>query len=225
LPLAVAPPAVGADKPEPATAKQSDAKDDYERKVRPGEWEMLFDEGISADEYARQLDFFGIELAAVGKDGKIQYAARLSERKPERSLGTKETEKRTSIGWKRGTLSGVDRKLLAKAGIHTEGKQLLHYYPLTAERQLVRIEYEFAKVPLDDIKRTRFGIRAVEEKVPGEPAKPATAAKKKRGAAKEDPPKAYEFYVIEQDTFGDDEAREKPGKGPAKREQTARRKK
>lgn len=142
-----------------------------------GEWEILFDDGsITLEEYARQLDFFGIELAVVSKNGQIQYASHLSARKPDKRIGSKELEKRVSITWKRGTLVAVDRKLLGRAGIPTVDKEVRQFYPDEVSKICAALEQTYAKRPLNEIKRTRFKVRP-----------------------KQDAQDGYEFYVAEQD--------------------------
>ena len=115
-----------------------------ERQQRSGTWEVHFEDGIKVDEYAKQLDFFGIELGVVDKGGKIQYAAKLSARKPEKRISKKSMDKRMTISWKHGTLAAVDRKLLTKLGINTQGKDLFHFYPRDTEEQLYKLELEHA---------------------------------------------------------------------------------
>ena len=172
--------AVSADEPQTA--------EDYAQQYKPaGEWEILFDDGsITLDEYARQLDHFGIELGAVSKNGQIQYASQLSRRKPERRIGSKELEKRVSIIWKRGTLVAVDRKLLARAGISTVDKELRHFYPAEVAKMCSSLETSHTDRPPGEIKRTRFKVRPKSNAQDG-----------------------YEFYVDEQEYRSPGEKSEK----------------
>ncbi len=132
-------------------------------------WEVLFDEseGMTALEYARRLDYFGIELAAVAKNGQIQYASHLAERKPERRIGKLEEEPRINLHWKRGSLAALEAKLLGKAGINTKDKTLTHYYPKTVEARLARLEKSYAGRNPRDIQRTRFKVRAARQSAEG----------------------------------------------------------
>lgn len=153
-----------------------------ERQQRSTTWEIHFEDGITVDEYSKQLDYFGIELGVVDKDGKIQYASKLSAKKPEKRISKKSLDKRLTISWRRGTLQGVDRKLLAKLGINSQGKDLLHFYSRDTEEQLYKLELEHAGPDRGEATRTRFQVRAKKEDING------------KGG--------YEFYVVEQD-FGD----------------------
>jgi|GEM_PF-4538894 len=146
------------------------------RLPRNGEWEVLFEEGTTVDEYARQLDYFGIEVGVIDKKGQIQYAAQLSKHKAVKRLGAKADEKRLAITWKRGSLQTIDRKLLTRSGINTKDKDLAHYYPRKVEDQLYQLEKDYAGRDPAEISRTRFKVR-------GKP--------RDKGA--------YEFYVDEQD--------------------------
>ncbi len=132
----------------------------FKRLTRAVIWEMEFAEGISAKDYARQLDFFQIELAAADSKGQLQYALRVSSPKPERRSGKLQDDSRVMIEWKTGNLPGFDRKFLAKAGIATSGKRILHFYSPAVERQLYDLEQAYAGADAPNIVRTRYGIRA-----------------------------------------------------------------
>ncbi len=157
-------------------------QDDHARSAHsPGgrdsktEWEILFEDGITAEEYAKQLDYFKIEVGAISKKGKIEYISKVAAPKPEKRVGQKTTDYRLSIGWKTGTLHAADRKLLAKAGINSEGKELWHFFSTEVQVQLDTLQRSYANRDPGEIKRTRFRIRP-----------------KEKGAG-------YEFVVVEQD--------------------------
>jgi hypothetical protein len=121
------------------------------------EWEVFFAEDISIEEYSRQLDYFKIEVAAV-KDNKIEYISKLSGRKPEKRLGRREEDERLYIGWKSGALEAVDRKLLAKARVNPQGKDILHYFPPDVQAAMEEAQRKYADRKPSQIKRTRFEI-------------------------------------------------------------------
>ena len=87
-------------------------------------WEIVFPDGISVQEYARQLDYFKIELAAVAKGGRAEYLFKVSSRKPEKRIGDATRDDRWRIAWVKGTLDAADRSLLSKAGINLKGTQI-----------------------------------------------------------------------------------------------------
>ena len=149
------------------------------------DWELSFPDGLSVVEYARRLDHFGIEIAAVSSKGKIEYIAQSSQPKPRKRVGTLVDDPRLYIGWKQGELIAADRKLLAKAGINAQGKELWHFFPPATQKLMAEVERAHAKRDPKEIKRTRFEIRP---------------AKKQE----------YEFVVVEQDLIDDKSAATSP---------------
>ena len=139
------------------------------------EWEIVFEDEISPEEYARQLEYFKIEIAATSKDGKIEYVWDLLKRKPQKRAGRVEADYRVHIGWRKGNLYAADRRLLTRAGIASEGKELRHYLPTAVEAKLASLERDYAQRKPEEIRRTRFAVRPTEKAA------------------------AYEFVVVEQD--------------------------
>ncbi len=152
---------------------------DAARAARGVEWELEIEDGLPGKEYAKQLDFFKIELGAEDAKGQVQYASHLAGTRPDRRNGKREDDERFTIGWKKGTLLGLDRKLLVKAGINTNGKKILQFYPRDVEMQMLKLEQAYAGKNAPKILRTRFKIRPKDAQ-PG-----------------------YEFYVAEQDIKSD----------------------
>lgn len=109
-------------------------------------WKLKFlAKNINA--YATQLDFYQIELGAVG--GKIQgvdYAARLAG-SPQTRRGESEAEKRLYFMWTTpGPLMQYDRQLLQKAGVSlADNRQMVKFIPQQLENMLANIELDFAK--------------------------------------------------------------------------------
>jgi len=115
--------------------------------------------------YARQLDFFGIELGAAGGGlARIDYAmifagnqsAKLARRSAEPA-----DEKRLYFAWQDGALRAADESLLRSAGVPTERRILLQFFPAELEAKLRRLESDYAGsgVELAQIRRTVFGVR------------------------------------------------------------------
>ncbi len=116
-------------------------------------------EASSLEEYARQLDFFGIELAAVG-GGRVEYASRLSQARPVRRVAQPgEQENRLYMSWTEGSLKKYDLQLLRKAGINPEGKIVLQFYPPEVEQQLAQLEVAFRGHDPKQIRRTYFRVQ------------------------------------------------------------------
>lgn len=172
----------------PAAPPQGDSANSgrgTERRGPRADWELSFPEGLTVVEYARRLDHFGIEIAAVSSKGKIEYIAQSSQPKPTKRVGTLSDDPRLYIGWKGGELVAADRKLLAKAGIHAQGKDLWHFFPAATQQRMAEVERAHANRDPKEIKRTRFEIRP---------------AKKQE----------YEFVVVEQDLIDDEGATPSP---------------
>lgn len=130
-----------------------------EKVPRAERWEIRF-EPSSLDEYARQLDFFGIELATFGGDNQVHYALNVSEPTPDRRTGDPASEERMYMIWRRGPLMAADRELLKRAGIPVRGRNLLQFYPAETEQRLATLELQAAgNRSINDIRKTVFGVQ------------------------------------------------------------------
>ncbi len=138
------------------------------------DWEVRFN-ATTLEIYAQQLDFFGIELGAIG-GGKsiVDYASHLAQATPTTRTGEGAAEKRRYLVWRTGPLAAADKSLLQKAGVETSGRIILQFLPPDLEQRMAYLEAEKAMgKKLNEIRKTVFGVRAVQGK--------------------------YEFYVLEQD--------------------------
>ncbi len=122
-------------------------------------WEVRFT-STSPTKYAEQLDSFGIELAAIGGREEIDYASQLSDATPSVRTAKGSEEKRMYMSYRSGQLKEFDRQLLTRAGIQTQGRTLLQFYPRNVEAQLATLERRKAGGrPLREIRKTVFGLR------------------------------------------------------------------
>ena len=108
----------------------------------PRRWELHFIKGNTLDVYARQLDFFGIELGVLLPDNKVVYAFNLAKPKPDTRIGAADKEKRYYLTWRgeAGDLQKADRELLARAGVDTEDRLILKFLPPAVEATLATLE-------------------------------------------------------------------------------------
>lgn len=138
------------------------------------DWEVRFN-ASTIELYAAQLDFFGIELGAIGGGKKtVDYASKLSQPNPVTRSAPGDAEKRRYLLWRKGPLASADKTLLEKAKIDTAGRIILQFLPDPVERQMAQLEAEHAKEKkLNEIRRTVFGVK---------------------GSAGQ-----FQFYVVEQD--------------------------
>lgn len=127
------------------------------------DWEVRFN-ATSIELYAAQLDFFGIELGAIGGGKKtVDYASKLSQPTPVTRVGPGEAEKRRYLVWRKGPLAAADKSLLDNAKIDTTGRIILQFLPPAVEKQMQQLEADHAKgKKTEQIRRTVFGIRGGE---------------------------------------------------------------
>jgi hypothetical protein len=127
---------------------------------RSQRWEIHFAAGTVLDDYRRELDFFGIEIAAVSPDGRVEYVRRFTASPPTVERERTAPETRLYMQWRAGSARlASDRELLEAAGVRTAGKQLVQFIPPDLEERLARLEYDFAKREAAKIRRTRFATR------------------------------------------------------------------
>ena len=124
-------------------------------------WEIRFGAGTSIEAYARQMDFFKIELGVIGGQDTVTYLTNLSNPKPETRPGQAAEDERLYLIWQRGAIREADEQIATRAGIKAEGRVLAHFLPKAIEDELVRLEDAFAKqLGITKIGKTVFGIRS-----------------------------------------------------------------
>ena len=122
-------------------------------------WEVRFFEGNTLKTYARQLDFFGIELGVLRPGNKVVYAYNLTKKRPDTRTGPADAEKRYYLTWRRGELQQADHALLARAGVKSQGRLVLKFLTHRCESQLAGLERTYAGRQADNLRKTSFGIR------------------------------------------------------------------
>ena len=123
-------------------------------------WFISFSDQGSLDEYARQLDFFGIRLGALSIDsGELAILSNLAAAKP--SVERKQSGKDAGLYflWQGGGRKEADKNLFKKAGITLSDEPVLHFYPPETEQKLLRLERDYAGRDGADIRRTYFDVR------------------------------------------------------------------
>ena len=123
---------------------------------RSQRWLVNFSDGASLDEYARQLDFFGIELGVIKSDGTLVFASNLAGTPKSRVVTDGSQEKRLYMSWQGGPRKLADQKLFAKAGVNAEGRPILHFYPKNTENMLALLEKEASNRDVLQVRRTYF---------------------------------------------------------------------
>jgi hypothetical protein len=126
---------------------------------RENTWEVRFPPGNTVETYAKQLDFFGIELGIFGAADDVIYINHLSQQKPDSRTGLRSAEGRKYMTWSRGDLDQADLELFKRAGVNTEGRRIFKFLPPETEAKLAALEKQFKNRPSKDIRRTRFGVQ------------------------------------------------------------------
>ena len=161
---------------DPALAVSSLSGDGQSTGGRPLRWEIRFDPGNTLETYAKQLDFFGIELGVLLPDNQILYISELSKAQPTVRQGPADRETRYYFTWRQGELASADMELLHKAlgnqAQRLQDRLILKFLPDQWAAQLAELEKQHAADKNRTIRKTRFGVRSAGE--------------------------GYEFYVMEQ---------------------------
>lgn len=129
-------------------------------------WKLKF-AAKNLNGYAEQLDYYQIELAAIGGDIQgVDYAANLSKA-PQTRRGDSKSEDRLYFMWTTsGPLMQYDRQLLQKAGVQLTSRQMLKFIPKNLENMLAAIELDFAKSKghnsITEVAQTIFESRPAE---------------------------------------------------------------
>lgn len=140
-------------------------------------WEIQMS-AANIDEYARQLDFFRVELGvAGGGNPNVDYVSNLSAPRPTVRIGNPKDERRLRFLHRAGELRQADRRLAEKAGVRTDGRVVFQFYNEQAYQRLLALEAaRKGQRPIREVRRTVFGVRGT--------------------------PGGYEFYVLEQHYIG-----------------------
>ena len=127
---------------------------------REQRWFVKFGERAALDEYARQLEYFGIELGALLPDGRLAYLTKLTETVPDvRYEKTGAAESRLYMTWQGGERRTADVQLFAKAKIEVQPETVIfHFYPKKTENVLAQLEVAYRNRPVSQIRRTYFAV-------------------------------------------------------------------
>ncbi|MCA9031790.1 MAG: hypothetical protein KDA66_13335 [Planctomycetaceae bacterium] len=121
-------------------------------------WFIQYGDKASIEEYAKQLDFFGIEMGSLQDSGELVYMTNMSSSPKTRRSRSGKDETRLYMTWQGGTRREADEKLFGKANINARGGVLFHFYPKQTEQLLLQLEYNYAKRSAKEIRRTYFVV-------------------------------------------------------------------
>jgi len=132
----------------------SDGVPAYER------WEIRMS-AASLENYARQLDFFKVELGvAGGGNPNVDYISNLSADKPKVRVGNPKDEKRLRFLQRSGELRLADRQLASKAGVPTDGRIVFQFYDQSTYQMLLQLEaVRKGNRRIAEVRKTVFGVK------------------------------------------------------------------
>lgn len=127
---------------------------------REQRWYVRFGDRLTVDEYAKQLEFFGIELGVLLPDGRLGYVSKLTQPAPAvRYTTSGAAEQRLYMSWQGGERRKADLELIGRAGLKVPFETtVLHFYPTETETMLARLEHDYLNRPVAQIKRTYFAV-------------------------------------------------------------------
>lgn len=125
--------------------------------AREQRWVVVYPQGQSTEEYAKQLDSFGIELGVFEGSNTVVYASNFTG-KPNRRTGLTGQDKRWYVTWIGRGRKQYDIELMQKAGIAVGDRSILQFYPSRVEETLSRLEVQYKGRQPIEIRQTRFRV-------------------------------------------------------------------
>jgi len=125
---------------------------------RDQRWSIVFNPGQTADEYARQLDALGVELAVISGSNQLTYVSQFSEPTPKKRFGSGQGDNRLYFLWQGRGRKASDVALLSKAGIDVGDGVVIQFYPAQVENTLAQLERRFKGRQPSEIRVTRFSV-------------------------------------------------------------------
>ncbi len=127
---------------------------------REQRWFVKFGDRTAVNEYARQLEFFGIEVGALLPDGRLAYLSKPTANVPDvRYSKSGSGENRLYMTWQGGERRVADVQLFAKANVPIQADTLIfHFYPKNTENMLAQLELSYRGRTVNQIRRTYFAV-------------------------------------------------------------------
>ncbi len=121
-------------------------------------WSIVYNPGQTIEEYARQLDALGVELAVVSGADQLTFASRFSDPTPAKRIGSGQGDNRLYFLWQGRGRKTSDVALLAKVGVEVGEGVVLQFYPKGVEQQLAQLEVRYRGRQPAEIRFTRFSV-------------------------------------------------------------------
>jgi len=123
-------------------------------------WSVVYNPGQTPDEYARQLDALGVELAVVTGQNQLTFVSRFSAAKPSLRYGSGQGDDRLYFIPQGRARKAADVALLNKAGLNLSDPVVMQFYPKAVERTLADLEVRYKGRQPAEIRFTRFSVVA-----------------------------------------------------------------
>jgi hypothetical protein len=121
-------------------------------------WSIIYNTGQTPEEYARQLDGLGVELAVVNGPNQLAFVSQFSAAQPTVRYGSQQGDNRLYFLWQGRGRKASDVALLKKAGIDVGEGVVIQFYPKGVEQQLAELEVRFRGRQPAEIRVTRFSV-------------------------------------------------------------------
>jgi hypothetical protein len=125
---------------------------------REQRWSIIYPQGQTPEEYARQLDALGVELAVPAGAATLDYASSFASASPARRTGPVRADTRLWFLWQGAGRKANDATLLQRAGITVGDKPIFQFYPKASEDLLARLEVQYRGRQPGEIRVTRFQV-------------------------------------------------------------------
>ena len=129
---------------------------------REQRWSIVYNPGQTPEEYARQLDALGVELAVVSGENQLTYVSHFSSPTPTKRFGSGQGDDRLYFLWQGRGRKASDVALLKKAGIDVGEGVVLQFYPKAG-----RGDARAARGPLPGQAARRDPRHPVQRRPPG----------------------------------------------------------
>ena len=125
---------------------------------REQRWSIIYNPGQTIDQYARQLDALGVELAVVASQDQLLYISHFSDPTPTKRHGTGRSDHRLYFLWQGRGRKPSDIELFKQAGVEIGDENVFQFYSPEAERRLAELEVRYKGRNPGEIRITRFQV-------------------------------------------------------------------
>jgi hypothetical protein len=128
--------------------------------AREQRWSIVYTPGQTIDQYARQLDALGVEMAVVASADQLLYISHFSNPTPTKRHGTGRSDHRLYFLWQGRGRKPSDIELFRRAGVEIGDENVFQFYSPEAERRLAELEVRYKGRSPGEIRITRFQVVA-----------------------------------------------------------------